>query len=867
MRRTDTTLRSRVLLFTGVIAVAMLAANGANLISSRSLSRASGAALEGALPAQQALGVVGEALASVDGIGSKLLNSRLSDLAVRRELFAHAQENLQALEQASTRFDTLPKTEELAAAWKAFLPLRDAWREQAEKLLGLQRTVQQAREAGRDSDDPRLLSAEGRSMEAFGAMAEAYRQAAEVLRKAQDANSQQAAALRATAASAASRTTWISVLALGLGLAAVAFTGLGLQRSISQTSAALVAEAERLVAAVGDGRLDERADPDTVAGEFKVVVVGLNLVLDALVRPLRVTASNLDRIARGDIPAPIAEPYRGDFEAMKQSLNQSIAAVNGLLADARSLTQAAVEGRLSVRADAARHQGDFRRVVEGINATLDAVTGPITAAAGHLGEIAAGRIPPRIEAGYPGDFGQVRDNLNRCIAAVNALVEDARALSQAGVEGRLSARAEASRHQGDYRRVIEGVNATLDAVVGPVTAAASAVEKLARGELPPRAELGWKGDFGTLEKNLGHCIEAVGALVTDIQALAAAAAEGRLSQRADPARHLGEYRHIVEGVNATFSAMGAPVEEAAKVLDALSRRDLRIRASGDFKGDHARLRDGLNATAEALHESMTQVAEATDQVSSAATQIASSSQAVASGASEQAASIQETIASLERISGATRAAAEGAQAADRLARQARTSAGDGTQAMVQMSAAMTQIRSAAEGTAQIIKDINEIAFQTNLLALNAAVEAARAGEAGRGFAVVAEEVRSLALRSKEAAQKTEALIKESVRQAESGEVTAQAVSTKLGEIAAAVGQVSDLVGEIASAAREQSAGFAQVSGAVTEMDKVTQQNAASAEQSSSAASQLSGQSEELASMIGSFQLERSGAHQAPRQRP
>ena len=92
---------------------------------------------------------------------------------------------------------------------------------------------------------------------------------------------------------------------------------------------------------------------------------------------------------------------------------------------------------------------------------------------------------------------------------------------------------------------------------------------------------------------------------------------------------------------------------------------------------------------------------------------------------------------------------------------------------------MAKIRASAEGTSQIIKDINEIAFQTNLLALNAAVEAARAGEAGRGFAVVAEEVRSLALRSKEAAKKTEALIRESVTQAGEGEGDGKRVTDKL----------------------------------------------------------------------------------------
>ena len=79
----------------------------------------------------------------------------------------------------------------------------------------------------------------------------------------------------------------------------------------------------------------------------------------------------------------------------------------------------------------------------------------------------------------------------------------------------------------------------------------------------------------------------------------------------------------------------------------------------------------------------------------------------------------------------------------------------------------------AEGTSHIIKDISEIAFQTNLLALNAAAEAARAGESGRGFAVVAEAVPSLAFRAKDAAVRTEALIRESVAKAAEGSSAAQ----------------------------------------------------------------------------------------------
>jgi methyl-accepting chemotaxis protein len=120
--------------------------------------------------------------------------------------------------------------------------------------------------------------------------------------------------------------------------------------------------------------------------------------------------------------------------------------------------------------------------------------------------------------------------------------------------------------------------------------------------------------------------------------------------------------------------------------------------------------------------------------------------------------------------------------------------------------------------------------------------------------VVAEEVRSLALRAKEAAAKTEELIRQSVKEAGEGEQAAQQVAGKLAEIVQGVSKVTDIVTEIATSAREQTAGIGQLNAAVGEMDKVTQQNAASAEQSSSAASQLSGQAEALAGMVASFQL-------------
>jgi methyl-accepting chemotaxis protein len=656
------------------------------------------------------------------------------------------------------------------------------------------------------------------------------------------------------------RTFTITLGLTGLALAvAVGLMAFGIGRRLQRSIAALGQELTQLTQAVGQGDLRHRADEAAVDAELRPLVEGVNRTADAFERPLRLTVAHLTRLGKGDVPPRITERFEGDFDLIKSSLNECIDAVNALVADAGLLARAGVEGRLGTRADASRHQGDFRKVVQGVNDTLDAVIGPLQVAARCVDQISRGQIPARITDRAAGDFGTIQENLNRCIDAVNRLVADAGALALAGVEGRLETRADASRHEGDFRKVVEGVNATLDAVTGPLAVAARYVDEISKGRIPPRITDAYRGDFHTIKDNLNGCIDAVNLLVADAGRLVEAAVAGRLETRADASRHQGEFRRVVEGVNQTLDAVLQPITEAAGVLERLAQRDLRARMSGSYQGDHARIKASLNATGEALHEALAQVASAVEQVSSASQQIAASAQAVAAGASEQAASLQATGTSLDAVAGMTSHATEEAHQASGLAQAARAAATEGATAVDQMQGAMQRIRASAEGTSQIIRDINDIAFQTNLLALNAAVEAARAGEAGRGFAVVAEEVRSLALRSKEAASKTEVLIRESVRQAGEGEATARQVAGSLGSLVTGISKVADLISEIATTARAQAGGIDQVAGAIGEMDKVTQQNAASAEQSSSAASELNGQAEELAAMVGSFRLAREGA--------
>jgi len=163
--------------------------------------------------------------------------------------------------------------------------------------------------------------------------------------------------------------------------------------NISEESQA-VAEVRDIVQAALDGRLAEAVgNPDnyTIIG-FKDVIQGLNDTLKAIITPLNLAADYVDNISRGLIPAEITDVYKGDYDKIKNNLNNMVRNLNEFAANAQLSSDYVASGSQEIGASAAKmSQGATEQAasIEEVSSSMEEMGGTVNQNADNAQQTAA----------------------------------------------------------------------------------------------------------------------------------------------------------------------------------------------------------------------------------------------------------------------------------------------------------------------------------------------------------------------------------------------------------------------------------------------------------------------------------------------
>ncbi len=103
--------------------------------------------------------------------------------------------------------------------------------------------------------------------------------------------------------------------------------------------------------------------------------------------------------------------------------------------------------------------------------------------------------------------------------------------------------------KGGYREIVQGVNNTLDAVIGPLNVAAEYVDRIAKGDIPNKITDNYNGDFNEIKNNLNVCIDSISGLVNGMNEMSHQHDLGDIDAVIDINKFQGTYKDMAAGVN------------------------------------------------------------------------------------------------------------------------------------------------------------------------------------------------------------------------------------------------------------------------------------------------------------------------------
>jgi len=278
---------------------------------------------------------------------------------------------------------------------------------------------------------------------------------------------------------------------------------------------------------------------------------------------------------------------------IKQALNSQL---TGILEGVKFMSEEHDKGDIDIVLPVEKFIGSFKGMAQGVN---DMVAGHIAVkkkAMACVAEFGRGNFEAPLEK-FPGKKAFINETIEQVRVNLKALIADTDVLVRAAAEGKLATRADAAKHQGDFRRIIEGINNTLDEILIPIGEGNRILAQISSGKIDELIAQTYKGDHEKMKIAVNNVATVVQSLQKEMARLIDASKEGQLSDRGRPEVFQGAFAEIVRGVNTMLDAILLPIGEGNRILSQISAGKIDELIAQTYKGDHEKMKIAVNNVA------------------------------------------------------------------------------------------------------------------------------------------------------------------------------------------------------------------------------------------------------------------------------
>ena len=237
-----------------------------------------------------------------------------------------------------------------------------------------------------------------------------------------------------------------------------------------------IADMQHMASEHDAGDIDVRIDENKYKGAYAEMVRGVNAMVGGHVQEKEQMIQLIRSLGDGDFNVQIQQ-YPGKKAEINKNLDRLNGKLKGIVESVKWVTNEHLQGNIDMTLHAHMFKGGFSEIASSVNTIVAGQIELTEKAMACVKEFGEGNFHAPLEQ-FPGKKAFVNEAIEQVRANLMALSADTTLLANAAHEGRVSVRADAGAHSGDFRKIVEGVNETLEMIVNPIATVKVAVETI-----------------------------------------------------------------------------------------------------------------------------------------------------------------------------------------------------------------------------------------------------------------------------------------------------------------------------------------------------------------------------------------------------